>query len=311
MLTTGHKRERAAETGAAHRYRAFGLEIESDLAVAEFEPGQGGPPDLRIVRRDLGPLPSREAGAAFHFGEAEARMAFPEVGQFRIRDGMIEAEGAPDADDELLSLPLLGPVMALMLHRRGQLVLHGSALEVNGAGAVFLGDKEAGKSTTAAAFVHAGHRLVTDDVVAVSLDGDGAQIASAYPQIKLMHDAAAALHLEGSTALPQPHPEFIKTRQRLAGAFSHAPVTPRALYVLERGEEARVETLAPAEAMMSLMRFSYAVRFGDALVHGPAAAQHMRQCAALASRAPVRRLTAPRGVERLGELVALVERDVS
>ena len=54
-----------------------------------------------------------------------------------------------------------------MLQHRGYLVLHGSAVLVNGRAVVFSGDSGAGKSTLAASMVHHGYQLITDDVVAI------------------------------------------------------------------------------------------------------------------------------------------------
>lgn len=297
------------------RYHAFGLRIASDFDLAEVDGGDGGDLDARIIRRGAADLPGRDEGAVFDFTGDAARMAWPEIAEFRITGGdRVEAAAAEGVDDALLSLPLLGPVMAVLLHQRGSLVLHGSTVGVGEAGVVFLGDKTAGKSTTAAAMVAAGHRLVTDDVVAVSLGPQGARITAAYPQLKLNQDAAARLAFRDAVDLPQPHPDFEKTRQRLGGEFSHAPIAPRALYVLERGEagaDILIEPLAPTDAFTALMRFSYASRFGEALLHGRAAGEHMARCARLASLAPVRRLVAPLGVDRLGELVSRVEEDVA
>jgi hypothetical protein len=56
------------------------------------------------------------------------------------------------------------------------------------------------------------------------------------------------------------------------------------------------------------MRFSYLARFGDQLIKGPSAVRHLNHCAALTSAAPVCMLETPSELERLGEVVALVER---
>lgn len=312
-LTLSANREAARP--ARRRYHAFGLQIASDFELAEVVGGSSQVEDVAFVREDVGGVPTVAEGLRLEFSDDHALMGWPELGSFRISGGdRIAVEPFPGVEDGLLSLPLLGPVMSLLLHQRGLLVLHGSAVEVNGAGAVFLGDKTAGKSTTAAALVTTGHRLVTDDVVAVSFAEGRPVIPAAYPQLKLMRDAAARLTLAGAVDLPRPHVDFDKTRQRLAHGFTDAPTTPKALYILERGAEGEpvaIEPLAGAQAFAAVMRFSYTVRFGHALLSGRTEAAHMAQCARLAAQVPVRRLTASRGLDRLGELTARIAEDLA
>ena len=53
--------------------------------------------------------------------------------------------------------------------QRKVLPLHGSAIAINGKAYAIIGDSGAGKSTLALAFLNRGYRLLTDDVIAVSL----------------------------------------------------------------------------------------------------------------------------------------------
>ncbi|TGV75989.1 serine kinase, partial [Mesorhizobium sp. M2D.F.Ca.ET.145.01.1.1] len=97
--------------------------------------------------------------------------------------------------------------LARLLHQRGLLVLHASAIAVTGRGAIFMGDKGAGKSTTASALIRAGHDLLTDDVVALDLaNPNQPMIVPGFPQIKLAADAAAAISLGQAQVRPQVHP---------------------------------------------------------------------------------------------------------
>src|SRR5690606_37731557 len=107
-----------------------------------------------------------------------------------------------------------------------------------------------GKSTTAAAFVRAGHRLVTDDVLAIEGDQAGRlQILPAFPQIKLAEDAEAAVRIEGAEARPLVLPDFEKRQQRLTGRFSQDRVAPGGLYVLHRASEARAVRLSATDSL--------------------------------------------------------------
>lgn len=297
--------------GNTHFYRAFGLLISSELALPELEVARPGSADLTIRLARTG-RPPPAVGAAFEFGADAQHLAWNGAGAFLIRGtGEIDIERASGADDRLLALPLLGPVMAMLLHLRGKLVLHASAIAVGGGGAIFLGDKRAGKSTAAAALVRAGHRLLTDDVVAIDPQQTGEQtILPAYPQIKLARDSAEAVDIE-AVVEAELHPAIDKRQHRLTGGFSRCGVPAARVYVLQRGAEASVTTLPVQAALVALIRFSYATRFDTASLKGAAAALHLRHCAELARLVGVRRLVVPAGLDRLDELVRLVELDLA
>jgi hypothetical protein len=241
-------------------------------------------------------------------------VAWPGVGAFLTRaTHTIVVEPAPGVSMPLLNLPLLGPVIARLLHLRGMLVLHASAVDVGGRGAVFLGAKGAGKSTTVAAFVGAGHRLLTDDVLAIRFsDAEEPCIVPGFPQLKLSEDAANRFVSHGAVAMPPPVPDFPKQQRRLTGLFSQTPVAPSCIYVLARGSTPRIGPLPAQDALGALLSFSFASlfhrRYGQ--LGKVEASRHLMQSAALAGSVRIARLELPRGLDRLDEIVRLVADDI-
>ncbi|RWC40771.1 MAG: serine kinase [Mesorhizobium sp.] len=300
-------------------YRAYGLTIASEVMLPELEPAAPGAADVVITvgAIDL-PKPSPEAATDFRFEPDRQYLAWHAVGAFLISDGRrIDIEPAPGVDDALIAFPLLGPVMALLLHRRGLLVLHASAIAVAGAsatftGVIFMGDKGAGKSTTASAMIRAGHQLLTDDVVALDLaDPNEPMIVPGFPQIKLAADAAAAISLGQAEVRPQVHPAIDKMQHRLNGDFSGDKVPATRIYILERGEKADITPLPAIAALPAIIKFSYVARFGRAALSGDFAAMHLRQCSAIANHVGVCRLEVPTALGRIGEAVELITRDLA
>lgn len=295
-------------------YRAYGLTVASDVALPELEPAEPAAADILITIGTIDmPKPSSEAATIFRFEPDRQYLAWDAVGAFLISDaGRIDVEPGPGVDDALLAFPLLGPVMALLLHQRGLLVLHASAIAVAGRGAIFMGDKGAGKSTTASALIRAGHELLTDDVVALDLARpDAPMIVPGFPQIKLAADAAAAISLGQAEVRPQVHPQIEKMQHRLHGAFSGGTVPATRVYVLERGATAMITPLPGIAALPAIIKFSYVTRFGRAALTGDFAALHFRQCSAIANHVGVFRLEVPAGLDRIGEAVALIESDLA
>ncbi|WP_192251124.1 HPr kinase/phosphorylase [Mesorhizobium silamurunense] len=305
--------EAAIRKGRARRfYKAYGLTIGSEVILPELEPTAPATSDIEIA---VGPIDFPEAASpnatAFRFEPTRQYLSWQAVGTFLISDASrIDVDPAPGIDDPLLAFPLLGPVLALTLHQRRLLVLHASAIAVDGQGVIFMGDKGAGKSTTAGAMIRAGHLLLTDDVVALDLsDPSRPMILPGFPQLKLAADAADVIRIGQAEVRPQVHPQIEKAQHRLQKGFSGEAVPAARIYVLERGEQAAITPLPGAGALAATIKFSYVTRFGRQALVGDFASTHLAQCAQLAARIGVSRLDVPAGLERIDEAVALIERD--
>jgi len=299
---------------APHRYRGYGLTILSDIALPELLPAGPGPIDLEIRRVPTAPdFPPPDAPTAYDWSADRQDMLWPAVGRFTIVGlARIEVEPAPGVEDRLLAFPLLGPVMALLKHLHGCLVLHGSAIRVNGQGAVFMGDKLAGKSTLASAFVARGHELLSDDVVAISgLLERQALIDPAFPLVKLCPKASRLLAETESEAWPEVLPGFPKRQHRLPRETMPANIAPRLLLVLDRGQEARIHPLDGGAVFGALMHNCYVKKFIGQTLGPTAGARHLAQIAALTGQATVARLEVPGSITRLGEVVDLVEQQLA
>lgn len=316
MADAAAPRSTAPGEDGAYRYRAYGLSIASAIALPELERDEtSDAPDVE-VRVDVvdWPEPAVAAGAVIDLSADTQYLAWANVGRFAIRGRgeRIDVEPAPGVSEAVLRLPLLGPVMALLLYLRGHLVLHASAIAIGGAGVIFVGNKHAGKSTTAAALVSAGHRLLADDVVAIDFsEPDAAKIRAGFPQLKLDRTVSMPGVRERMVEQPPILPHFAKRHHRMIDRFAHEDVRPARVYILGRASTSSATPIARAEGLTALMQFSYVTRFGSGLLKGTEEAEHLRRCAALAGATPVVRLTVPDSVERLGEVVDLIESDLS
>jgi ATP-dependent phosphoenolpyruvate carboxykinase len=80
----------------------------------------------------------------------------------------------------------LGGVLFSVLYQRGLFVLHASGVNIGGNVVAFLGLKGQGKSTMAATLYGRGHSLVSDDMLAIQIDGDNGPMAiPGFPNFKI------------------------------------------------------------------------------------------------------------------------------
>lgn len=153
----------------------YGLEVRSDLSFTYLRPGRGTP----IVVREEADGDARRPGELVQSwrptrtGAAETRLYRcgdgyrVELGgglRFRIGPGgrsFLLSRGADPAYREAL---LWGTPAAVTMSLRGDLPLHAAAVEVEGGAVLFSGPGGSGKTTLAAVFQQAGHRLLADDL---------------------------------------------------------------------------------------------------------------------------------------------------
>lgn len=263
---------------------------------------------IRRGRVDNLPEDFDVAQSSFRADKDEICLYWRNVGAFLIKSGReIIIDPVVDTDEQLLRLFLLGKVLGSLLHQRGLLVLHASAVTVNGEAIAFLGGKGYGKSTTAAAMYTSGYPLVADDVVALQVDNiETPLVFPGYPQIKLWPEAADSVG-EAADTLPRLHPDFEKRACRASDGFSTLPLPLRRIYLLADGESYEMEPLRPQEAFLEVVRHSYAVKLLNATQTSP---RHFAQCKKLVDSVAVYRLKRPPSLVDLPKLVKLVEEDL-
>jgi hypothetical protein len=162
-----------------HFYTVSGLSVGSEILLPGLNvAGPDRAPEVTIRRAPV-PIALEGAGASgptWQLAGNRFLLRIPEIARFLLSDGC-EIAFEPETDsEEDIPIFVLGTVFGILLHQREQIVLHASAVRVNGKAVLFCGASGAGKSTLAAALVQRGYPLVTDDVCAVSLSGTAAPV---------------------------------------------------------------------------------------------------------------------------------------
>jgi len=99
-------------------------------------------------------------GATWQIAGDRFLFQVPGVARFLLRGGReILFEAAPGVQAGDVSAFVIGTVFGILLHQRGEIVLHASAVRVNDRAVLFCGPSGAGKSTLAAALAQRGFPL--------------------------------------------------------------------------------------------------------------------------------------------------------
>ena len=286
-----------------NEYLSYGLRINSEVDLPELSRRHGGEsPDVIIRKRPVDlPDDARDLPSYLDFApDGTVRYSWPEVGAFQVSaDGSeVLADPSENVTDDLVAFPLLGPILSEVLRAKGCFVFHAGGIVIDGQAVGLLADKGVGKSTTTMKLVTSGARLLTDDLFAISVDSGTA--APGFGQVKLVAEARAFAP-EGSIERPFVHEKIDKARVVIPDFDAEGVFPATWLFVLKRGHdsETRFKVLTDEEALVSIMRFSFPVRFGDAgAAHGRGAVDFMR-AAAISKKLKVALLEVPNTIPAL------------
>ena len=226
-----------------HSYKAFGLSIISEIELPELsisEPSDDFDLVIKIGQIALPKLKKTSIyrrGIRANFGEDDTcnlYLNWDRVANFSAIKGNVLLVAPLTKDENLLSLFTVSEALGLILFQRGYFLLHASSVQVRDEAWCFMGNPGAGKSTTAAAFVKAGCRLLSDDLTAIGFDENGeAQIIPAYPQLKIWDNTVNGLNFNRSEL--QPVSEGVnKFSFNSKADFLHEPVALKEVFFLHK-----------------------------------------------------------------------------
>jgi len=291
-------------------YRIFGLNIASDLPL----PSLAVPhlqPDVADVVIAYGTTPEAVTdpiikGVRYQAAPGEFLLRVDNVARFYVQDGSritIMPESGAGEDDILVFL--MGSAMGALLHQRNILVLHGSAIAVDGKSVAFCGPSGIGKSTLAAGFHQKGYPFLADDLCAIGIFEGHPAVIPGFPRLKLWADTLKKLDTS-KDQLKSVRWGVALEKFFLPVNFSQlAPVPLQAVYILKstNTDKMAITPLSGTEKIDPLIENTYRMRF----LHGLGGKKdHFKQCAAVAAKVSVCQVVRPDKGFLLNELMAMV-----
>ncbi len=207
-------------------------------------------------------LPNGQLWTLFFRNQNGYLLRFPDLADFEIDLSGTDVIGLPALGIATATVEhlYLNQVLPLALSRQNRLVLHGSAVDIQGMGVAFLGESGRGKSTLAASFATTGKQFLTDDGLQLHWTSDGCRIVPSHPSVRLWADSEDALM---PAATPRSAAVSFTSKARfLAGRqvpFCNESRPLRRVFFLCNGnvDTPIIKPLRPAQAAAELVRNSF------------------------------------------------------
>lgn len=294
-----------------YTYRAYDLNFGLEFPCPELLPTEGQP-DVVVRYGDVpAALENPQAQGVLYAAKSDQfLLKLDNIADYLVENGNeIVIAPQPQATEDEVRLFLLGSCLGALLHQRGILAMHASAIAVKQGAVLFVGPSGHGKSTVLGSLLRRGYPMIADDVAGIVLDEQGQPLVlPAYPQVKLWHDACKQLE--------QPTAELRAVRlelEKYAVPMHHQFVTQSvplfAVYVLatHNQPEIKLEALEDSEKFQVFLRNTYRQRFLDGL---QMRLPHFRLTTAAAKVAHVKRITRPTAPFLLEELTDRIIEDL-
>ena len=245
-----------------------GLRVGSSLPLAARV--AEGPADVVVVRGEDRPVPSErpsEEVIAERVVNGSAWYTFAQCGEevvgrfYGLADFEIDRTGRrvtyyrdPAAPD-LVAILIAGSLVAYLLSAAGRLVLHASAVEVDGSALAFVGFSGQGKTTVATLLCAEGYPLVADDLLPVDPGLEGVTCAPVGIELRVREKVEALLQRFSSGEV---RGRTVDDRRAVAPLVTSAERLPLAALVMPWPDRAAssvsARRLPPGEAALLLAR---------------------------------------------------------
>jgi hypothetical protein len=254
-----------SRVGPASLQSCFGFGVRSPLSFRYLRQGQGEPLEIEVVplpdEAAIGrllvewfPRPDRPFHGKLHLSDAGYQVWIEHFGWYLVNPDEAWI-GVPDGVDEIRREEhLWGIPVSLCLLHRGDLPVHAAAVEIDGGAVLLAAPGRFGKTTLAAAFLHAGHRVLTEDLSCLR-PGRRITVIPGPAMLRLRRDVLDQFR-------PREARMVAEFGDRVSFALDGAargtcdPIPLRAVVLLREGQDVRLDRIGAAEALRELWALS-------------------------------------------------------
>lgn len=220
-----------------------------------IDPEAGSPPHGELIA-EWAPTPELSFHARLYADGEHYRLWTLNAGWVAIdpRDRRIALDDAALAarrEERLWNIPAI-----LCFLERGDLPLHAAAVEIDGAAILLGAPRTFGKTTLAAGFVRAGHRLLAEDVSCVR-PGDRPALIPGPAMLRMRRDVAEAIELPRTYVVREEDDRVhLALAEDWRGDCSPVPIDA-VVFLRPSNGDLKLERVSPAEAIRDLWSLSF------------------------------------------------------
>lgn len=302
-----------------HIYSAYGLSISSEMKIPELKKQKEEKKEQ--VKIEYGEVNKSKNKNKKHPSLERTEDGFlcymKDFGGIKVKNKK-KIVVSPESGSEENGFRFLvsGIALGLLLHLRGFITLHASAVAIQGRAIAFIGQTGMGKSTTAAALHARGHPIITDDLLVLNTMEDSVRAYPGFPHLKLTPESIAKSVNEDPDHVPKIDPDGPKRSFAAEKNFLRDPLPLQSIYALDYQEEKLntassspySEAIGGKEAIIELVRNSYVARL---FPKEAVSERHLRCSSELAQTVPVYRLYREKSLSTLSTLAAFIEQEQS
>jgi hypothetical protein len=285
----------------------YGFGVRSSVPLEYLRDGDGDPLEI-AAPADEGPRPAdtllveweatpeRPLEARLYSDGESYRLWIGDGGWYSVDPAAgridVPADGGIRREERLWGIPSL-----LCFLARGDLPLHAATVDVDGAAVIVAAPRTYGKTTMAAAFHRAGHRVLSEDTSCVRL-GPKPAVVPGPAMLRVRHDVAAQLELPSVRRVGESED---RVHYALKAPGDCEPVPVRAVVFLDTSDDAAaLEPVDHADAIRDLWALSFRLPTEDDVGRSFAGVTD------LASAVPALRLRRPLDLASVDDHVDLV-----
>lgn len=316
------------ETRADCSYRMYGLALKSHVTLSCLPDIAPSPHEVELVRGPIELFAQARKGTLlkwastdwFHYQRLDNGsdyLRWKGLCEFLVStDGRqiayLPSKGIPH---ETFQTYLISQALSFSLLKLGMEPLHATTVVVKEQAIALLGNSGDGKSSLGAAFLQAGHKILTDDLLVIKEDesGKGFLAFPGPPRIKLFPNTSQCLFGTQVMGIPMNQ----RTKKQIiplnSSQYSQSPTPLRAIYILRRPSKPHAikgvttRRLPSHRAMLHLISNT----FNHMVVNPGRLTRQFHQAGQLASTLPVKSLSYPRNLKRLPEVLEAITSDLA
>lgn len=292
-----------------HRYRVYGLILDSELACPGFVTVSEAKPDV-FVR--MGSLPNKlenikASGFKFQANTDHVLTKGLNANMLVSKGKHITIQPKEGANKDIISSLFLAWGLGALLHQRNIFPLHGSVISLGNECVAFCAPSGTGKSSLSALFVKRGYTLLDDNIAAIALVDGVYMVYPGSPVIKFPHDV---LKKSGDffASLGTFQPVLDKYVVEVHQHFPENPQPLKKVYVLTRSGQPgfALSPLNGESRFDSLMKNTFCPQFLRGMNKFP---QHFRTVWSLATQLPMVGVQLPDWPTPYADVADMLEQD--